>query len=157
MPGIIDSQNIKNKMAEFYDNWISAENKNIDENVFQKLNQNNPNKNYSKILIRLLANRNITSEEEINCFLNPSIKFLHQPDLLPNILEAVRRLKKAIEKKEIILIFGDYDTDGVISSVLIYNFLKKIGLEVEIYIPDRFEEGYDINLNFFKKIAKEKK
>jgi single-stranded-DNA-specific exonuclease len=157
MPGIIDSQDIKNKMAEFYDNWISARIKNIDENLFQKINQTNPNKNYSKILIQLLVNRNIASEEEINNFLNPSIKFLRQPDLLPNILEAVKRLKKAIEKKETILVFGDYDADGVISSVLIYNFLKKIGLEVEIYIPDRFEEGYDINLNFLKKIAKEKK
>ncbi|MBE3089824.1 MAG: DHH family phosphoesterase, partial [Actinobacteria bacterium] len=63
---------------------------------------------------------------------------------------AVRRLTKAIKTKESVLIFGDYDTDGIVSSALMFNFLKKAGLDPDIYIPDRFDEGYDISLDFIK-------
>ncbi|MCJ7727357.1 MAG: single-stranded-DNA-specific exonuclease RecJ, partial [Actinobacteria bacterium] len=59
--------------------------------------------------------------------------------------------------KEDILIFGDYDADGIISASLIYNFLKKLDLNAEVYIPDRFNEGYDLRLDFFKKISMQSK
>ncbi|MCL5072712.1 MAG: single-stranded-DNA-specific exonuclease RecJ, partial [Actinobacteria bacterium] len=139
-------------MEDSITNWLCIENKNIDENLFK-----NTAKNYSRILIQLLANRKINTEEQINSFLNPSLKLLKPPELMPNIEKALARLLKAIKKNENILIFGDYDTDGIISSVLMHNFLKKIGLAPEIYIPDRFEEGYDINLDFIKKLSKKKK
>jgi single-stranded-DNA-specific exonuclease len=115
------------------------------------------NNDYSRILINILAGRNIIAEEDIISFLNPKLKQLHDPVLLPGIKSGVKRLIEAIRSKEHILIFGDYDADGVISTVLIYNFLKKLKLDVEAYIPDRFVEGYDLGLDFFKKISTEKK
>jgi len=123
--------------------WICIQTKDLKDSLAQKIN-------CSTVLLQLLANRNIKTEEEINSFLNPSIKVLKSPALLPNIDLAVRRLKKAIKAKESILIFGDYDTDGIVSSALMFNFLKKAGLNPDIYIPDRFDEGYDISLDFIK-------
>jgi len=123
--------------------WISIQTKDLNHNLAQKIN-------CGPILLQLLANRNIKTEEEINSFLNPSIKVLRSPALLPNIDIAVARLKKAIEKKESVLIFGDYDTDGITSSALMFNFLKKTGLDPDIYIPDRFDEGYDISMDFIR-------
>lgn len=131
-------------MTSSCENWICTQNKNLKNNLTQNIN-------CSPILLQLLANRNISTEEEIESFLNPSIKILKSPSLLPNISAAVERLKKAIKKRESVLIFGDYDTDGIISSVLIYNFLRKSGLNPDIYIPDRFDEGYDISIDFIKK------
>jgi len=123
--------------------WICIQTKDLKDSLAQKIN-------CSTVLLQLLANRNIKTEEEISFFLNPSIKVLKSPALLPNIDIAVRRLKKAIKAKESVLIFGDYDTDGIISSALMFNFLKKAGLDPDIYIPDRFDEGYDISLDFIK-------
>jgi len=113
--------------------------------------------NISTILIKILANRGIATPEKVISFLKPSLKLLHDPDLLPSIGKGVKRVKNAILKNENILIFGDYDTDGIISSVILYNFLKKLGLSVDIYIPDRFKEGYDITLSYVKNISKEEK
>jgi len=123
--------------------WICIQTKDLKDSLDQKID-------CSPVLLQLLANRNIKTEEEINSFLNPSIKVLKSPALLPNIDIAVRRLKKAIKAKESVLIFGDYDTDGIVSSALMFNFLKKAGLDPDIYIPDRFDEGYDISMDFIK-------
>ncbi|MCL4415870.1 MAG: DHH family phosphoesterase [Actinobacteria bacterium] len=130
-------------MQQSSQKWICIQAKDLKDNLAQKIN-------CSPVLLHLLANRNIKTEEEINSFLNPSIKTLKSPALLPNIDKAVRRLKKAIKTKESVLIFGDYDTDGIVSSALMFNFLKKAGLDSDIYIPDRFDEGYDINMDFIR-------
>jgi single-stranded-DNA-specific exonuclease len=111
----------------------------------------------SHFLIKILAGRNISSEEEIISFLNPTLKDLHDCMLLPGIEQGIKRVKEAIRKKENILIFGDYDADGIISSSIMYKFFKDLGLDAEVYIPDRFNEGYDLNLDFFKKIFTEDK
>ncbi len=71
--------------------------------------------------------------------------------------KGVKRLIKAIRGEEKITVFGDYDADGIISSVLIYNFLKKLGIDADIYIPDRFEEGYDLSLDYIRLITEKKK
>ncbi len=130
-------------MQQSSQKWICIQNKNFEDDLGQKIN-------CSPILLQLLANRKIRTEEEINSFLNPSIKVLKSPAMLPNIDIAVRRLKKAIKTKESVMIFGDYDADGIISSVLMFNFLKKAGLDADIYIPDRFDEGYDISMDFIR-------
>ena len=130
-------------MPQSSQKWICIQTKDLKDSLAQKIN-------CSTVLLKLLANRNIKTEEEINSFLNPSIKVLKSPALLPNIGIAVSRLKKAIKAKESVLIFGDYDTDGIVSSALMFNFLKKAGLDPDIYIPDRFDEGYDISLDFIK-------
>ncbi len=107
---------------------------------------------YSQFLINILAGRNISSEKEIISFINPTLKDLHDCMMLPGIEQGIKRVKEAIQRKENILIFGDYDADGIISSSIMYKFFKDLGLDAEVYIPDRFNEGYDLNLDFFKKI-----
>ncbi len=111
---------------------------------------------HSLILQKILASRGLIEKKDVELFLNPSIKYLHDPFLLPNMDAAVKRLIKGIIGKEKILIFGDYDADGVISSIIIYNFLNDLNLDPEVYIPSRFEEGYDISLDFVKKIENDK-
>jgi single-stranded-DNA-specific exonuclease len=130
-------------MPQSSQKWICIQTKDIKGSLAQKINCN-------PVLLQLLANRGIKTEKEIISFLNPSIKVLNSPALLPNIDIAVNRLEKAIKAKESVLIFGDYDTDGIISSVLMFNFLKKTGLNPDIYIPDRFDEGYDISMDFIE-------
>lgn len=111
----------------------------------------------SRILINILAGRNIATREEIISFLNPGIGQLHDPGLLPGIEKGVKKLLKSISTGEKILIFGDYDADGIISTALMYNFLEKLGLDADTYIPDRFTEGYDLGLDFYKQISAEGK
>ncbi len=112
---------------------------------------------YNRILINILAARGIITTEEIKSFLHPQVKQLHDPVLLPGIEKGVKRLLKSICNKENVLIFGDYDADGIISTAMMYNFLKKLRLDAEAYIPDRFLEGYDLGLDFYKKISAEGK
>jgi len=137
-------------MTDFPANWQCRIAKKVNQKLATKIG-------YSPALISILAGRNIITDEEIISFINPTLKQLHDPRLLPGIGMGTRRLKKSINRKEDILIFGDYDADGIISASLIYKFLKKLGLNVEVYIPDRFNEGYDLSLEFFKKISAEKK
>ncbi len=133
-------------MIDLPSNWICRNNKKSDLKISKKIG-------CSALLLELLAKRNIITEQEIISFLNPSLKDLHDIMKLPGIKEGIKRLKEAIEKKENILIFGDYDADGVISVSLIYKFLKELELEVEVYFPDRFNEGYDLSVYFIKKIS----
>lgn len=133
-------------MTDFPSKWICRNNKKYDPKILDKIS-------CSRLLLELLAIRNIIAEKEIISFLRPSLKNLHDTMKLPGIKEGINRVKKAIKRNEKILIFGDYDADGVISSALIYKFLKDMGLETEVYIPDRFNEGYDLSVDFIKKIA----
>ncbi len=112
---------------------------------------------YSGPFLKLLALRDLFSEEAIESFLNPSIKSLHDPYLLPGMKRGVDRLIKAIESGEKISVFGDYDADGIISSVLIYNFLKRLGIDAGIYIPDRFDNGYGLNLDYIRSVTEKNK
>jgi single-stranded-DNA-specific exonuclease len=104
----------------------------------------------SSVLLKLLVNRGLDSKEKIESFLNPSLKDLHDPSMLPNIIPAVERIIQAIQSNQRLLVFGDYDADGIISTAIMYNFLKKIGANVSCHIPSRFESGYDINIEFIK-------
>ncbi|GAI42926.1 unnamed protein product, partial [marine sediment metagenome] len=133
-------------MTNFPANWQCRITKKVNQKLATKIG-------YSPALINILANRNIITDEEIISFVNPTLKQLHDFRMLPGIDTGTERMKKAIYRKEDILIFGDYDADGIISASLIYNFLKKLGLNVEVYIPDRFNEGYDLSLDFYKKIS----
>lgn len=136
-------------MSLIPDNWIL-----INSNFYPNLRTSKTLLKYSDIFLKLLSNRNIDSEALAVKFLkNPESNDLYDPFLLPNMEIAVERIIQAIKKGERILIFGDYDCDGVISTSLMLNFLKKFNsLEPKAYIPDRIEEGYDINTNFIKKI-----
>lgn len=99
----------------------------------------------SPLLANILANRNITSKEKIELFLNPKRNDFHDPFLMPDMECAVNRILKAIEDKEKTIIYGDYDVDGITSITVLKQFLKERGLEVGEYTPNRLSEGYGLN------------
>lgn len=104
--------------------------------------------------LRLLLQRGFFSGEAVEKFLNGRYEDLHNPGRLDGIKEALKRLQTAIDKKETVLVFGDYDADGVTSTTLLKKTLEKLGLRAETYIPDRNKEGYGLNnaaLDFVKK------
>ncbi|MDI6778049.1 MAG: single-stranded-DNA-specific exonuclease RecJ [Patescibacteria group bacterium] len=106
------------------------------------------------ITLRLLIQRGFFSEEAVRKFLNSRYEDLHSPENLSGIKEVLNRIRKTIEKKESIVIFGDYDADGITSTTLLKETLERLGLCVQTYIPDRNKEGYGLNnkaIDFIKK------
>jgi single-stranded-DNA-specific exonuclease len=97
------------------------------------------------IVARLLINRGITSSEQASVFLKPLLTSLHDPFLLKDMDKAVARLVKARECGETVLVYGDYDVDGVTSTAVVYRLLKKLGIKAMSYIPHRMDEGYGLN------------
>jgi single-stranded-DNA-specific exonuclease len=98
----------------------------------------------SEILATLLVNRGITDTETAYKFLNPTIKDLHDPFLMRDMRAAVDRILRAVEQKEKILIYGDYDVDGTTSTVILKKALLLIGADVSYYIPERLKDGYGL-------------
>lgn len=98
------------------------------------------------VLTELLLKRGVSSVEEANKFLYPSLNDLHDPFLLPDMEKAIRRIEQALGNKERILIYGDYDVDGTTAVSLVYKFLRKITNNIDYYIPDRYDEGYGISI-----------
>lgn len=101
--------------------------------------------NISEPLAKLLLNRDIRSSEDIWDFLEPDISKLHNPVLMNDMDAATRLLLDKIDDKKKMLIVGDYDVDGIISTYILYTILKSLGACVEFTIPDRVEDGYGIN------------
>jgi len=97
------------------------------------------------IVAQLLINRKIATVEEAEAFLHPSLLKLNDPFLMKGMDQAVSRIKKAIDKKEKILIYGDYDVDGISATAVLHVALKHIGADIQHYIPNRIEEGYGLN------------
>lgn len=109
----------------------------------------------SELLAKILINRNITEDEQINTFLEPKRNNFHDPFLMNDMDKTVTRIIEAIKKNEKTIIYGDYDVDGITSITVLKQFLKERGLEVDYYIPNRLEEGYGLNREAIEKIASE--
>lgn len=101
--------------------------------------------NVSEICASLIYNRGYKSPEEASMFLNFSDVVMHSPLLLKDVEKAVERLQFALENNERIVIYGDYDVDGVTSVTMLYLYLKGLGAQVSYYIPDRIGEGYGLS------------
>lgn len=110
---------------------------------------------YPDFVLNLLWHREIKSQQGIDNFFNPDYETdLHNPFLMKGMEQAVKRLEKAIVNKEKIVIYGDYDTDGICASAILYETFKILGAgEIDVYIPDRFKEGYGLNTAAVKEIA----
>ena len=108
--------------------------------------------NISPEISQILNNRGIENEKDAEIFMNPSLEYLRDPFLMKDMKKSTERIKKAIENKERIYIYGDYDVDGVSSTSILYLYFKSIGFPVKYYIPNRLEEGYGINEDAIKKI-----
>lgn len=98
-----------------------------------------------EIIATLLIQRGIETFEQARQFFRPSLGDLHNPYLMKDMDKAVSRIEKAIENKESILVFGDYDVDGTTAVSLMSSYLKSFYPNVATYIPDRYEEGYGIS------------
>ncbi len=118
----------------------------------QKVEEIQKEYNINKLLATILANREI---EDIKTYLEPTRHDFHNPYEMPDMEKAVERILKAIENKEKIIIFGDYDVDGITSITVLKSFFKDLGIEVGEYIPNRLNEGYGLNKDAIKKIASE--
>ena len=96
-------------------------------------------------MAQCLVNRGVTSKAEVSEFLNPRLKLLADPYLIPNMDAAIERLWKARENNERLLIYGDYDVDGVSSTALLVEVLTELGWAVEPHLPGRFDDGYGLS------------
>ncbi len=101
--------------------------------------------NIHPVIARLLCNRNIVTPELGRAFLYDGTEALLDPFSLKGMNESVDRIVRAINHKERIVVYGDYDVDGITATSLMYRFLKKIGASVDYYIPERQSEGYGLN------------
>ena len=101
----------------------------------------------SPSLAKLLVKRGINTFDEAKAFFRPALSELHDPFLIKDMDMAVKRLNKALQKKENILIYGDYDVDGTTAVALVYKFLQPYtqSSQLDYYIPDRYKEGYGIS------------
>ncbi len=106
----------------------------------------------SGLQVQLLYNLGLSDPDRVDWFLNPDYHNLYDPFLFSQIQTAVERTWQAISKNEKILIYGDYDADAVTANALLTQTFRYLGVEVESYIPDRFSEGYGLNLDAFQKI-----
>lgn len=109
--------------------------------------------NISKLLAQILINKGITEDQEIDIFLNPKRNNFYDPFLMPDMEKAVDRIIKAIENKEKILIYGDYDVDGITSTTVLKKFLEERGANPDYHIPNRLKEGYGLNKQAIEEIA----
>jgi single-stranded-DNA-specific exonuclease len=99
----------------------------------------------SPLLAQCLVNRGMSELPALEKFLNPRLKNLADPFLLPNMKAAVERILLAHERHEPLVIFGDYDVDGVTSTTILLEVLRALGWSVEAYLPNRMEEGYGLS------------
>ncbi len=101
--------------------------------------------NLSPLIARLLVIRGIDTPERARNFLRVSPELFHDPFLLDGMEKSVHRIRQAIEQKEPICIYGDYDADGVSSTSLMIHLMRQLGATFEYYIPNRFKEGYGLH------------
>jgi single-stranded-DNA-specific exonuclease len=108
----------------------------------------------SPIVAQVLINRQITDAQTGSRFLTPKLTDLIDPAQMPGIEPAVQRLKQAIEDKEKITIYGDYDVDGITGVSILWQVLTLLGANVDYYIPHRVDEGYGLNTEAIESLAK---
>lgn len=99
---------------------------------------------------QMVYERGIQTPEALQSFLNPSLEDLHDPYLLHDMDKAVERIRRAIEDDEQILIYGDYDADGMTSASLLKEALEELGAECQVYLPNRFTDGYGPSKSVYK-------
>ncbi len=104
------------------------------------------------LLAQLLFNRGLVEKNEIEGFLEPKYENLHSPFLFKDMEKAVGRIWEAIEQNQKICIYGDYDADAITANAVLGQTFKYLGVDAATYIPDRFTEGYGVNIEALEKI-----
>lgn len=109
--------------------------------------------NISPVIAQILINRNIRTLQDAEMFLFGDVSLSPDPWRMKDMARGVQRVEKAVQKKEKILIYGDYDVDGVTSSALLADVFEKLGANFEVFIPNRLEEGYGLDTGAILKFA----
>lgn len=139
---------MKGKIGKMNKKWQYVQNdKEKAEGISEKYN-------ISFVIAQIIANKGL-KDEQIKIFLEPTRDNFYDPFLLPDMEKAVDRIIKAIENKEKLIIFGDYDVDGITSTTVLKKFLEERGLEVGYYIPNRLKQGYGLNQEAIKQISEQ--
>lgn len=109
----------------------------------------------SRVMAGVLVARKLEDREEIERFLNPKLKNLHSPRLMLDMEKAADIIISAIKAGKRIMVYGDYDCDGVTSTAILFKGLTRCGAKAAYHIPDRIEEGYGMNIEAVEKIARQ--
>ena len=120
------------------------------------LRSNSPQSGVAKaahILAPLLVRRGITDHESASAFLSPSLSHLHAPEKMTGLRAAVDRIDAAIERKETILIYGDYDVDGTMAVIILKTAIELCGGSADFHVPHRIREGYDMRDDVIERAA----
>ena len=107
------------------------------------------------IIARILGQRGLGTPEQARAFLKPELSQLHDPAAMPGLIQAADRLVAAARAGEPIVIYGDYDVDGITGSAILWQALRLADANVRVYVPHRLEEGYGLNLEAVEKLAAE--
>ncbi len=122
--------------------WIIRE---VPEDALRRLAEDPTTRHLAPLVRRLLVQRGFCDREKIERFLNPRLKDLSDPFKIPDMRKAVDRIIQAIDAQEKVVLYGDYDVDGVTSIALLTEVLKQYGLEVHPFLPHRMDEGYGMS------------
>ncbi len=141
---MVQSCNLENKYK-----WVYPENKQVSTELVKAAG--------SHVVAQLLLNRGIDTPEKIKAFLNLDNTKISSPFIFEHMDKAVNRINQAIEKQEHIVIYGDFDADGVTSTSLLFKTLKHLNANVSFFIPDRSEEGHGLNSASICKLISSKK
>lgn len=113
--------------------------------------------NLDEHLVGLLYSRGINTQEKLNKFLSPSLTDLYDPFMFEDMHEAVNLIEAHIAKNSKILVFGDYDVDGISASAILLKYFNYVGANVSNFMPNRYEDGYGLTIETIDKIFKENK
>src|SRR5690606_33467095 len=109
----------------------------------------------SPLLAQMLLNRGMAEVQECMDFLSPKLTHLYPPNDLPGVPEASQRVARAIREGQKIVVYGDYDVDGITATSILWHAIRQLGGNVDYYIPHRIEEGYGLNSDAIRSICDE--
>ncbi|MCC6511204.1 MAG: single-stranded-DNA-specific exonuclease RecJ [Pirellulaceae bacterium] len=107
----------------------------------------------SPVVARLLLQRDISTPDKVSAFLKPKLNDLRNPSLLPGVTEATSRIMRSVQAGESIVVYGDYDADGMTGTAILYLCLKRLGANVAYHLPSRTEEGYGLHVESVERLA----
>jgi len=106
----------------------------------------------SRLLAKVFISRKMDDPDKVRSFLKPDLSDLHDPFLMDGMDRAVERIIQAVKNSEKILVYGDYDVDGITGTSILYQFLTSIGAKVQYFLPDRIEDGYGLTMSAVEKV-----
>jgi single-stranded-DNA-specific exonuclease len=109
--------------------------------------------NTSPLIAQILLNRQLDDPANCRAFLQPSLKMLHEPAAIPGLKRAADRVADAVRNRDKVVIYGDYDVDGITATAILWHALRLLGGDVHYYIPHRIDEGYGLNAEAVKQLC----